>query len=307
MRDTFSSGGFINRTRGKNRFDADDIVYEKHYKADTEWDLSDASDGLPEGDRWSTWDSAAPLERGPLPHPSWVVTDLGAVDTELGILKTGKEGDVFLIRRSVPGTDTATLLAAKRYRSSEHKMFHRDAGYTEGRQVAESRMQRAVANRSEFGRKVIAGQWAMSEFNALRTCYQWGLPVPYPVQISDTEILMEFIGDADGAAAPRLANARPEGAELLSVWEQLVEALVTLAQRGFAHGDLSPYNLLVHQGRLVIIDLPQIVDVVVNPQGGEYLARDARNVGTWFAARGLTGGSVTPDDLPELLRREAGR
>ena len=41
----------------------------------------------------------------------------------------------------------------------------------------------------------------------------------------------------------------------------------TLARAGFAHGDLSPYNLLVHDGRLVVIDLPQIVDAVANPAG----------------------------------------
>ena len=47
-----------------------------------------------------------------------------------------------------------------------------------------------------------------------------------------------------------------------------------LALAGYAHGDLSPYNVLVHDGRLVLIDLPQIVDVVGNPQGPAFLARD---------------------------------
>ena len=60
-----------------------------------------------------------------------------------------------------------------------------------------------------------------------------------------------------------------------------------LARRGIAHGDLSPYNLLVDGERLVLIDVPQIVDLVANPQGPAYLERDCRNVCTWFAARGL--------------------
>jgi RIO kinase 1 len=63
--------------------------------------------------------------------------------------------------------------------------------------------------------------------------------------------------------------------------------LDTLARHGLAHGDRSPYNLLVQGGRLVMIDLPQVVDVIAHPTGGEYLARDARNVASWFAARGL--------------------
>ena len=51
---------------------------------------------------------------------------LAAVDTELGILKTGKEADVHLVARGLPG-DAETLMAAKRYRTAEHRMFHRDA------------------------------------------------------------------------------------------------------------------------------------------------------------------------------------
>jgi RIO kinase 1 len=60
-----------------------------------------------------------------------------------------------------------------------------------------------------------------------------------------------------------------------------------LARAGLAHGDLSAYNLLVHRGRLVMIDLPQVVDLVANPQGPDYLHRDCENVCKWFASRGL--------------------
>jgi RIO kinase 1 len=60
-----------------------------------------------------------------------------------------------------------------------------------------------------------------------------------------------------------------------------------LARAGYAHGDLSAFNILVHRGRVVLIDLPQVVDVVINPQGATYLQRDCANVLKWFAARGL--------------------
>src|ERR1700756_191713 len=161
-------------------------------------DAGDTTDGLPEGDRWSTWDQSTPPERGPKPYPDWLVTELAAVDTELGILKTGKEADVFLVRRGVPGTDRSCLLAAKRYRTSDHRMFHRDSGYLEGRRTRESRVNRAVASRSTFGRQAIAGQWAAAEFTALARLSVAGVPVPYPVQILGTELLLEFIGSADG-------------------------------------------------------------------------------------------------------------
>src|SRR5579872_4651805 len=165
MRDSADSDDYGVTRRGSKRgkFYDDDRAYvkrDRHRPRLQAEDAHDATDGLQEGDRWSTWDQSTPLERGPKPHPKWLVTDLAAVDTELGILKTGKEADVFLIRRGVPGTDRQCLLAAKRYRSADHRMFHRDADYLEGRRTRASRENRAAANRSTFGRQLIAGQWA---------------------------------------------------------------------------------------------------------------------------------------------------
>jgi RIO kinase 1 len=293
--------------RGK-RFDDDGPTTAKRVRgrrALPSIEQFDTTDGLPEGDRWSTWDQSIPTARGPRPYPDWLVTELAAVDTELGILKTGKEADVFLLRRGVPGTDRSCLLAAKRYRSTDHRMFRRDAGYLEGRRTRDSRENRAAANRSTFGRQLIAGQWAGTEFAALARLSAAGVPVPYPVQILGTELLLEFIGDADGTAAPRLAETRPGADELASLWDQLVRALVDLARDGLAHGDLSAYNVLVHEGRLVMIDLPQVVDVIANPRGAFFLTRDAENIGRWFAHHGLAGTSPEPADLAALLVREA--
>jgi len=294
--------------RTKPRFDDDQPFFAKrnrHRRALPAEDAFDSTDGLVEGDRWSTWDQSTVGERGPRPHPNWLVTDLAAEDTELGILKTGKEADVFLLRRAVPATGPACLLAAKRYRDAEHRLFHRDSQYLEGRQVRESRANRAIANRTAYGREQIARQWANAEFAALCRFYAVGLAVPYPVQVLDTELLLEFIGEPDGTAAPRLAEAGIRGQGLSDLWDQLVDLLTALARLGIAHGDLSAYNLLVHEGRLVMIDVPQVVDVIANPRGAEFLDRDAANVSKWFVAHGL--GEVSPgsEELPELLRSEA--
>jgi RIO kinase 1 len=300
--------GEFSTRRGKRRFDHDEPTTAKRVRqrrALPPIEIFDATDGLADGDRWSTWDQSTPTERGPKPYPQWLVTELAAVDTELGVIKTGKEADVFLLRRGVPGTERSCLLAAKRYRSAEHRMFHRDGGYLEGRRTRESRINRAMASRSAFGRQAVAGQWAGAEFGALARLYAAGVPVPYPAQILGTELLLEFIGSADGTAAPRLAETRPAAAELAGLWDQLVQALVALARDGLAHGDLSAYNLLLHDGRLVLIDLPQVVDVIANPRGGWFLDRDAENIGRWFAGHGLSGVRPEPAHLPALLRREA--
>jgi len=305
--------GRVRKTNAKrrNRLDDEETFAKRNrhvQRLASEDAVADRTDGLADDERWSTWDQSTPTERGPRPHPRWLVTDLAAIDTELGIVKTGKEADVFLLRRAVPATDQrpagpSCLLAAKRYRDPEHRLFHRDAGYLEGRRTRDSRVSRATANRTAFGRQAIAGMWANAEFTALSRLYSEGVPVPYPVQITGTEVLLEFIGDADGTAAPRLAETRPDDEELADLWDQLVAALVTLARGGFAHGDLSPYNLLVNRGALVMIDLPQVVDVIAHPGGRGFLERDAKNVAAWFTARGLR--AADPEKLTGLLVEEA--
>jgi RIO kinase 1 len=244
------------------------------------------------GQRWSTWDDMGILA-GPEPWPDWVVTADAAIDTELGILKTGKEADVFLLERATE--DQSVVMAAKRYRSHDDRLFHRDSGYTEGRKMRNTRDRRAAAKGTRWGRSVQAGQWAMAEFGYLSDFWTAGLPVPYPVQLDGTEILMEFITLQDGSGAPRLAQTRP-GPELLArYWEQLHQAMIVLAGMRLAHGDLSPFNLLATEDRIVLIDVPQAVDIIGNPQGMEFLARDCRNVCTWFTARGF------PVDADALL------
>ncbi|GAA0465258.1 RIO kinase 1 [Paractinoplanes deccanensis] len=289
--------------RGRRKFDDDDTFLKR---GRPEPQLQEDPD-LPEtGDRWSTWDGAL---HGPQPRPDWVRTEYGAVDTELGMLKTGKEADVFLVRRAIPDTDKISMLAAKRYRDGDHRLFHRDAGYLEGRRVRRSREMRAMNNRTSFGKEMISGQWAMAEFGALSHLWQVGqesglVRVPYPVQIIGTELLLEFIGDWEtGEAAPRLAQVRADPDQLADLWQQMTDALSVLARAQVAHGDLSPYNTLVHDGRLVLIDLPQIVDVVANPQGADFIGRDVRNVAAWFTQRGLR---VDADELLDRLLYEAG-
>ena len=288
----------------RDKFDDEDTDFVRWERLEPL--LAEDPDRPDTGDRWSSWDGAV---HGPLPRPPWVRTESGAVDTELGMLKTGKEADVHLVRRSVPDTELTSLLAAKRYRDGEHRMFHRDAGYLEGRRVRRSREMRAMTRRTSFGKQVIAGQWAAAEFGALSELWLIGretglVRVPYPVQLAGTELMLEFIGDQEtGEAAPRLAQIRPGPDELADLWRQMVDALSVLARAQVAHGDLSPYNTLVHDGALVLIDLPQIVDVVANPQGADFIARDVRNVAGWFTQRGLR---VNADEVLDRLLHEAG-
>ena len=91
-----------------------------------------------------------------------------------------------------------------------------------------------------------------------------------------------------------MAQTRPGRSLLEAYWDQLTTTMRALAGLGLAHGDLSAYNILAAGERIVLIDLPQAVDIVSNPNGTEFLARDCRNVAAWFRSRGL---EVDGEDL----------
>jgi RIO kinase 1 len=265
------------------------------YARPVDWDaltFHALNEELDVGPRWATWGAVGRSARGPKPWPDWLVTSAAAFDTDLGVLKTGKEADVVLVERAVPDDPRqACLLAAKRYRDTDHRLFHRDAAYTEGRRIRNSRDGRAMSGRTAHGRAVAAGLWARSEWTALNQLFAAGVPVPYPVQLDGSEILMEFVGDGD-AAAPRLQQVRPAPAQLTELFDQLLAALRTMTGLGIFHGDLSPFNTLVAGldgtvPRLVVIDVPQVVDLVANPNAVEFLHRDCTNMAEWFSGRGL--------------------
>lgn len=254
------------------------------------WTPRDLEDLDPDTRITTYWDVERGA-RGPEPVPAWVVTDRGALDTDLGVLKTGKEADVHLLRRAATdGSGAETVMAYKRYRDRDHRTFHRSSAYTDGRRTRRTRDTRALARKSAYGRAVAGGQWARAEWDALTVAWSAGLPVPYPVQIEGTALLLELVTDDAGDPAPRLAGLRPSGAEgqrLLAAWfEQLRDAVCGFARLGFAHGDLSPYNVLAAGPRIAVIDLPQVIDLAANPASVELLARDCRTLCTWFTARG---------------------
>ena len=56
---------------------------------------------------------------------------------------------------------------------------------------------------------------------------------------------------------------------------------------GLVHADLSAYNLLWWEERLVVIDLPQAVEFTTNTDAFDLLHRDVANVGEWFGRRGV--------------------
>lgn len=220
-----------------------------------------------------------------MPAPSWLITDSEAVDTEIGLLKTGKEADAHLIERRL--RERHHLLVSKHYRSVEHRTFRNDAAYRAGRSTGLRRDDLAIAAGSRAGLRLRAKQWAGQEFRALRILYEAGVAVPYPVSYSGDELKLEYFGDED-VPAPRLADiGRRTDIDFAGLWQQCTQAIRTMTACNLVHADLSPYNLLLWEDRLIVIDLPQSVEIGMNTQALEFLHRDIVNVATYFTRRGV--------------------
>lgn len=250
------------------------------------------------------WDDEAPdpeattytaAAHGPDPVPPWVITEDAARQHELGILKTGKEADVYVVRRTLG--DRVNLLAAKRYRDFEDRTFRNDARYRR-RRTGDARVDRAVDQGTRIGMGFRAMLWVNTEFETLGRLWAAGASVPYPVQQLDHEVMLEYIGD-EQSAAPRLVAAPLGKPEIRDLYEQAVALLQTMVRCGVVHGDLSPYNLLVWKGRLVMIDLPQAVDPLAHADGLALLQRDVDNVCAWFERKGVE--TRRADLLADLL------
>jgi RIO kinase 1 len=228
--------------------------------------------------------------------PEWLITE-GYEDVRLGTLKSGKEAEVFLVERI--GETRSCFLAHKRYRPrtpeysgqlrelgfSKGTIYRSDAVYRKGWNL-KSRDQRAVDKKTDHGRDVVAAMWPINELAMLRRAWDAGASVPYPVDVVDDGVLMQFMGEGQ-VAAPRLVDARLDRDGLAHAWRQLVDNLRLLTSAKLVHSDLSVYNLLWYEGRVVVIDFPQAVDVIVNPEAPGLLHRDVLNVATWFGRHGV--------------------
>ena len=213
-------------------------------------------------------------------------------DVQRGTLKSGKEAEIFLVERRFARSGPR-LLAHKRYRPrypvkgqlkeegfSNSTSYRGDSVYKAG-WFLPTRDKKAVLGGSRFGHELAAKLWPMQEWAMLSRAWQAGASVPYPVEQTELGLIMEFVGD-DAQAAPKLVEARLGADELPSAWQQLQSSIVALTMAGLVHADLSPYNILWWQGRLVIIDLPQAVDAAGNNHAQRMLLRDVANLRDFF-------------------------
>jgi len=202
----------------------------------------------------------------------------GLVDEICGRLKSGKEADLWLVRHR------GELVAAKVYKAREARSFRNDAGYREGRQVRNTRTQRAMDRGSRFGRTAAEDAWKAKEADALHALHAAGVRVPCPVMFYEGVLLMELVVDAHGRPAPRLIDAHVPREQAAPLYADLRAQAIRMLTCDLIHGDLSPYNVLLGSAGPVVIDFPQVVGAAHNSQAESFFRRDVENLRRFFAA-----------------------
>ena len=214
----------------------------------------------------------------------------GSITDVLYVVRSGKEATVYCCRGTA--ASGGGLVAAKVYRPLERRNFRNDAIYHTGRDAAFSRRDRlALEKKTRHGRDVQYGTWINAEFQTMRMLYEAGADVPEVFSRSSGALLMEYFGDEEGAA-PMLNRVTLPREDADKFLRRIIDNVTLWLANHLVHGDLSPYNLLYWEGRIVAIDFPQAVDARVNPSARKLLGRDLENVCGYFSRYGIRADAV---------------
>ncbi|MFA5896356.1 MAG: RIO1 family regulatory kinase/ATPase [Thermoplasmata archaeon] len=153
----------------------------------------------------------------------------GLATEVVGLISSGKEADVYLARYN------DAPIAVKAYRL--YRTSHRG-----GRPVKLDSM----------------GRLAAQEFEMTHLAWKGGARVPTPARRVENMFSMRYLGNEDGPA-PRLQDVRLEEPETFLA--KVLAGVEALARAGVVHGDLSAFNILVHEDEAWFIDLSEAIRV----------------------------------------------
>ena len=205
-----------------------------------------------------------------------------------GCISTGKEANVYYAL-SVPKEEgleasvTPLARAIKVYKTSILVFKDRDK-YVTGEYRFRSGYRKS-------NNRAMVQVWAEKEMRNLRRIYAAGIPCPQPIQLRLHVLVMSFLGNNKGVAAPRLKDVELIGPDVEAKWNALYIQLlghvrVLYQSCHLVHADLSEYNLLYHEHKLWLIDVSQSVEHD-HPRSLEFLRMDIKNVTDFFRRKGV--------------------
>jgi len=191
----------------------------------------------------------------------------GYIDGLHSPLSIGKESNVFTAKKG----DEIRIVKIYRLQTCD---FNRMYDYIK----ADTR----YAGLSSKRREVIFA-WAHREYRNLLKAREAEVRVPTAYVVLQNILVMEFIGDEDGAAR-KLKDVKP--AEPEKFFKEVVEQMRKMHAAGLVHADLSGFNILNFNEKPVLIDMSQTTPLD-NPNAQEYLKRDVHNICTLFKKWGV--------------------
>ena len=211
------------------------------------------------------------------PESLAALLDYGIIQEVLAPLMSGKEAHIYVV---VAGGEECV---AKVYKEAHQRTFKHRSSYTEGRRTRNTRDQRAISKRTRHGRQKDEDAWRSTEVDTIYRLRDAGVRVPEPINFVDGVLVMEFVRDSGGRAAPRLGDLTFSAGEAHEIYLALIQEVVRMLSAGVIHGDLSDFNVLMSHDGPVLIDFPQSVDPTHNPNGRELLLRDVENLHRFLA------------------------
>ena len=228
----------------------------------------------------------------------WLLDSLGEfyehkwISDVLRRVKGGKEASVYQCK---PGVEVdAPHLAAKVYRPRSLRNLKNDKQYRVGRvdldedghALWKEADKNAIAKRTNYGEEVRHQSWIAYEFKTMEKLYEAGVDVPRPYAMQRNAILMDFIGDLT-TAAPPLNSVELDLDEAKTLFERVMRNVDIMLEHDRVHGDLSAYNILYWDGRITLIDFPQVVFPESNPTSWSIFLRDITRICQYFESQGV--------------------
>ena len=191
-----------------------------------------------------------------------------------GCISTGKEANVYHAT-----TDEGIHCAIKIYKTSILIFKDRDR-YVSG----EFRFRHGYSRHNP--RKMVK-LWAEKEMRNLKRLQVAQIPSPEPLHLKSHVLILSFIGDSEGIAAPRLKDASFTAEEAVDMYFQCCLILRKMYQEcKLIHADFSEYNLLLLNGTIYVIDVSQSVEHD-HPHSLEFLRLDIANTNDFFRKHGV--------------------
>jgi len=239
----------------------------------------------------------------------WLLDSLGYfyeqhwITDVLRKVKVGKEASLYLCLGGAAVPEK--LVAAKIYRPTKLRSLKNDQLYRLGRDVLDEDgksivdlgMLKAHKKRSTYGEQIRHQSWIAYEAKALETLHCVEADVPQVFEMDANGILMSYIGDEQQGAAT-LNTVMLETEEAPSLFERILYNIELMLANGIVHGDLSAYNILYWDGKITLIDFPQVVSPVSNPLAYRIFKRDVQRVCDYFSTQGVKSTpNLLADDL----------